>query len=135
MIGAEVLALAVFEFHFHHLAGFQPAEAQYGFDLIFLEQELDALAHAGGHLAAALHHSGKVHLSLSDRDAVILGMAYVFKHLGALEQGLCRDAAPVEAYPAEFGFFHHSHFHAKLGGADGRYIAAWTTADHDQVVF
>src|SRR5205814_1197287 len=69
-------------------------------DLVLLEQKSDTLADLVRDVAAALDHRGKVRAHALDDDAELARAMRILEDLGALEQRLGRDAAPVEANPA-----------------------------------
>jgi hypothetical protein len=117
--------------HFHLFALLQLARAGNVVDLVFAEEELHALGHAGGHVAAALDHAAEVGLGVAHLDAVVLRVVDVFEHLGAFEQGLGGNAAPVEAHAAQFGHLHYAHFHLQLRSANSGYVPPRTAADHE----
>ena len=84
-------------------------------DFIFLEQKLNAFAHAiRPRRGYALPYRAKIGFGIFHFNAVVFCMIDVFKHLRAFKQGFCRNTAPVKAYTAQAFFFHHTHFHAQL---------------------
>ncbi len=54
--------------------------------------------------------------------------------LGRTQQGLGRDAAPVQADAAQMRGFDTGNLHAQLGRTDGRYITAGTGSDHYHII-
>ncbi len=104
-------------------------------DLVLLEQVLDAVGHLVRDAAAALHHLGEIEADLTlDRQAVVLDVTEELLVLGALEQRLGRDAAPVEAGAA--GAFHLDahHFFPELGRADRSDITRRAATDDNEIV-
>jgi hypothetical protein len=71
---------------------------------------------------------------IADLDAIIGRMFDVIKDLGALEQGLGGDTAPVEADSTEGFPFDNSRFEAKLGGPNSGNITAGTASDNNKIV-
>lgn len=64
------------------------------------------------------------------------GMIGLFKQFGRLQQCFGRNAADIQAGPAERpAHFHAGSFHAQLCCANGCYIAARPTTDYDQIEF
>ena len=66
--------------------------------------------------------------------AIGVGMLHVVEYLGRAQQRLGRDAAPVEAYPAEILALDDRSLEAELARADRRDIAAGPRAKDDEVV-
>ena len=52
---------------------------------------------------------------------------------GAVQQGLGRDAADIDADPAELVAFHHGGSEAQLRSADGAYVSSGPAAHDDDV--
>jgi hypothetical protein len=102
-------------------------------DLVLLQQMGDAARQLSGDVAAALHHLLQIEAHILGAEAVGVGMAQQMADLGGAQQGLGRDAAPIEADAAEMLALHHGRLQAELGGADGRDIAAGAAADDDQI--
>ena len=105
-------------------------------DLVFLEQERDALDVAIDALVLELHHGSEIELRLAELDAhLVEQVAGLFVALGRVQQRLRGNASDIEAGTAEgVVLLHHRHLHAELGGADGADIAAGAGADDDEVV-
>jgi hypothetical protein len=103
-------------------------------DLVLAEQEPDALADLVGDAAAARDDRGEVGLDAADLDPELARVAEVVEHLGGAEQRLRRDAAPVEADPAEPLALDARGLEPELRAADRRDVAAGTRADNDDVV-
>ena len=91
-------------------------------DVVFLEQELNTLAHSLGHTARALHHSRQIGIGGLGVDTVGGGMVDIVEYLSALEESLGGDATPVKANTAQVFTFDDSCFHAQLRGFDGSHI-------------
>src|SRR5262249_32537385 len=103
-------------------------------DLVFLEEELDALVELGGDLARAADDPVPIQ---SDRavelDPPELGLAELLDQLGVGEQGLAGDAPPVQAPAPELGPLDAGDVHAQLRGTDGADIPGGAAADDDEV--
>src|SRR6185295_6716159 len=97
------------------------------------EQKRDALADLVGDIAAALDDRGKVWPRALDDDAELFRALRVLENLGALEQRLRRNAAPVEADAAELRALHACGLEAELCAPDRGDIPARTRTDHDDV--
>src|SRR5690606_8156684 len=78
------LLLAVRSGHLDLPTGHQHAGAHDHVDLVLLHEELHAVAHALGHVAAPLHHGLHVGGAAAHGDAVVLGVVDVLEHLRAL---------------------------------------------------
>ncbi len=126
--------LTVFIGNFQLFVGSKLAKAFDDINLIFTKQKLNALAHTACHIAAALNHIFKIHLSIGYRDAIIFGVANVLKYLCRFEQGFGRNTAPVEADAPQFGHFYGGDLQAQLRGAYSGYIASRTGTYHDYII-
>src|SRR5690606_39506231 len=102
-------------------------------DGVFLHQVGDALGQPPGHGAAVGHQLGDVEAHVVDAEAKGGGAVQGVGHLGAPEQRLGGNAAPVEAYAAEVLPFNQGGLEPQLGGADGGHVAAGAAAHHHQV--
>src|SRR5262249_44246732 len=67
-------------------------------------------------------------------DPELLGAVEGLEHLGRAQQRLGRDAAPVEADPAEVLALDARGLEAELSAADRRDIAARARPDHDDII-
>ena len=70
----------------------------------------------------------------ADLEAVVLGVLRIVQDLGAPEQRLGRDAAPVEADPAEHLALDDRCLQPQLRGADRGDIAAGARTEDDDVI-
>ena len=104
-------------------------------DFVFLHQEADALIQLFGHAARALDDGVEVERRAGRRQAVLLQVAQALELLARLQQGLGRDAAPVQADPAQVLALDNSDLQAQLAGANGRDITAGARADDDEIEF
>src|SRR5262249_47558437 len=100
-------------------------------DLVLAEQEADALADLVGDVAAALDDRREIGAHALDDDTELAGALRVLEDLGALEQRLGRDAAPVETDPTELCALDACGLQLELRGADRGDVAAGSRADHD----
>ena len=116
-------------------AAIRPAPMK-GIDLVFLEQELDALDVAVDARVLECHHRLEIELGRGHADAHFAErVAGLLEQFGRVQQSLRRDAADVEAGAAEGrALLDHRGFQAQLRGANGADIAAGTGADDDEVV-
>jgi hypothetical protein len=94
----------------------------------------NALIKLLGHPARAFHHRVNVGSDILSGEAVILGMLHIVENLRRAQQRLGRDAAPVEANPAEVFTLDNGDFQAKLRGTDRRDISAGSGAEDDEVI-
>jgi hypothetical protein len=104
-------------------------------DLVLAKEKLDALGHLPGDAARAVHDLGEIETDLLCRDAERFGLLQRAVKLGALEQRLGRNAAPVQAGAAGALELDARDFLAELTGANGTRIARRATADDDEIVF
>ena len=117
----------------------EPRGAFHPLDLVLLEKELDAFREAGHDLVLARVHARHVDPGL-DASAPKTDAPFgrVLRHLQSvrvLEQGFCRDTAPIEAGAPKRGLpFHDCGPKAELRRADGSHVTARARADHDDVV-
>src|SRR5689334_19335780 len=70
-------------------------------DLVLLHQEGHAVVQALGHLARTLHHRLGIIADLASAQAVTVGMLKVVVDLRRSQQGLGRNAPPVETDAAQ----------------------------------
>src|SRR6185437_131249 len=102
-------------------------------DLVLLHQEADAVRKLLCHLARALDHFLGVIGDLLGGEAIGIEAVQQVVDLGASQQRLGRDAAPVEADAAEMLALDHRRLHAELRGADRRDIAARPAAENEGI--
>ena len=104
------------------------------FDLVLLEEELDALGEFADDLRLVRHHGGEIeaHLRLDAELGEFLAGRFVVK-FARVQQRLGRNAADVEAGAAELAaLVHAGSAHAQLSGTDRGVVAARSAAnDHD----
>ena len=129
------LAVFVERLDAHLLAALERAAAADVLDLVLLDQAIQALGQALDDLIAALGRDRVVEAHAVRRDAVLRGAVLdALVELGRLEHRLGRDAADVQARPAELGpVIDQRDFEAKLTRAKGGRIAARAAAQDDQV--
>ena len=105
-------------------------------DLVFAKQKLDPAGQRRHDPVLARHHPAEIEPDLADFDAMLgQRMAGFSEFLGGLQQRLRRNAADIEASPAE-GLAHLDAcgFEPELSGADRRNIASRPAADNGNVV-
>ncbi|QTK78702.1 hypothetical protein AT6N2_C0861 [Agrobacterium tumefaciens] len=111
--------------------GFTPDDI----DLVLLEQETDAIVHAGCNAARARHDCLDVRLDRAfQRQAIILGVGGGVHDIGGAQQGLGGNAAPVGADAGQMLTLHDGNLHAELGCADRGNVAARSRTDDDDVI-
>jgi len=105
-------------------------------DLVLAEQKLDASGQGRHDLVFAAHHRREVECRLADPDPVLGELASGFgEFMGGLQQRLRRDAADVEAGPAEAdAALDASRCEPELGGSDRRDVTPRTGPYDDDVV-
>jgi chromosome segregation protein len=104
-------------------------------DPVGLEEALHALAHARHHFVLPGLHRGPVDLRLADLDAVLRRPAHRAQDLGALDQRLGGDAAPIQAGAAPLArlLLDDGDLRALAGRVDGRDITARPGPDQNDV--
>ena len=133
VLGGELGLLAVGS-HGHLAGRGDGALAHVHRDLVLLHQVRDALVQLLGDRAAAGDDLGEVGLHLARDQPEAVGMAHMVQHLARAEQRLGRDAAPVEADPAQNLPLDDRGLEAQLRCADRGDIAAGPGAEDDEVV-
>ena len=103
-------------------------------NLVRLHQRLYAADHLRGYVTAAVYCHAKVEFQVVVADAPLRRATEEVGDLGAVEEGLARNAAPVEAHAAQAAALDAGDFLAELRGTDGADISGGPAADHDQVV-
>ncbi len=109
MFGFHDLCFTIFVGYFQFSFGNQFSEAHDHIDLVLFHQELDAFAHFIGYATTSFHHGSEIGCA-GGFNAEIFGMFDIFIHLGAFQQGLGGDTAPVQANTAQTFFFNHCCF-------------------------
>ncbi len=120
----------------HRVRPLERAEALEPFDLVLLEQELDAAREAIHGRILGFVHRGEVDLDTTGLHAPLgeRSVSRFLEQLRRVEQGLRRDAPDVEAGAAErLAALRTGGLEAKLRGADRGDIAARAAADHQHV--
>ena len=106
------------------------------FDFVLLEQKGHAVDVGGDGIVLVLRHRDhverrRVHDNAERRHPV----SGFLEHLGSIEQRLRRDAADVEAGPAQrLALLDDGDLHAELRRADRADISAGAGADHDDII-
>ena len=104
-------------------------------DLVLLEEKFDAAGQFLGNLARAFHHGAPVVGEAVDAEAELARLVSEgVVELGGLEQGLGRDAAPVEAGATGAVGFDAGDFFTELGGANGGDVAGRAAPNDNQIV-
>ena len=103
-------------------------------DLVLFEQTLHAGVQPLRHLSGALHDLLDVDGHVADRQAEVASVLDQVVDLAGAQQGLRRDAAPVEADPAEVLTLDERDREAELPRPDRSRIPARPSADHHYVV-
>ena len=106
------------------------------FDLVFLEQEFDALGKPGHDFVFTRLHLIHVDAdrAFADRDAPFLDVLHDLERMRVLEQGLGRNASPDQAGTAErFLLFDDRRLQPQLRRANGRDVAAGSCTNHHNI--
>src|SRR4029079_1262581 len=69
----------------------------------------------------------------AEHHAVVLGVLHPLDEAGRFEQGLRRDAAAMEARPADLVLVDEGDLQAELGRPEGGRVAARARAEHDEI--
>src|SRR5690606_31023861 len=97
-------------------------------------QKADAVVEALRDVPRALHDAGRIDRQLTFQlEAVVLGTRSIVVDLGRAQQGLGRDAAPVQTDTPHVLALDDGDLEAELGSADGRHVAAGAGANNDDV--
>ena len=111
------------------------AEAFDVVDLVLFEEELDPAGEASGDPARASDDFRPIVAEIVEGQAkggrIVLELVIEVR---IFEEGLGRNASPVEAGAAGTFHFNTGHFFSKLTGADGRDITAGASSDNDEIV-
>jgi hypothetical protein len=103
-------------------------------DLVLVDQRFHAGPEALDDLVTASRHLDEVHLGLAGQlQAEVLGVADALSEGGRLEKGLGRDAAAVEARPADLVLVDERHLEPELGRPERGGVAARAGAEDDEV--
>ena len=102
-------------------------------DLVLSEQVTHPGAQAARHVPGALDDPFEIERDGVRREAEGVEIAEQVIDLGGPEQGLGRNAAPVEADPAQMFPFHHAGLHAELGRANRGDVTSRSAAENGDV--
>lgn len=103
--------------------------------LVLLHQEGDAAVQPRGDAARAGNDILDVGGDLAfEGQAVVLGMVGMVENFGGAQQRLGRNAAPVEADPAQMLPLDDRRLQAQLRRTNGGHVSARTRTDNDNVV-
>jgi len=103
-------------------------------DLVFLEEELDALGVLGAHRAGAFHGDAVIELHITDGDAEIGGVRHFCRDRCCFEQRFGGNAAPQDAGAAQAFALDDGDRHSELSAADRADIPGRSPAYEDHVV-
>ena len=117
-----------------HAPGRQPTGGLDVRDLVFLEEELDALRLAIRDLTAAVDHAAEVGPDVVRQDAALGTELQLGEEHRVAENRLGGDAAPVAADAAGLVTLDHGGPEPELRGTDGGHVAARPGAQDDEVV-
>ena len=132
--GLEELPLVLARGDLDHAGHGHLAAADEVVDLVLAEEEFHALRHLVGHAARALHDFRKIERDALDAEPVDLRLLHLGVKLGALQQRLRGNAAPVEARAAGALLLDAGDLLAELPGANRRDVAGRPAADHNQII-
>jgi hypothetical protein len=101
-------------------------------DAVLAEEEVDPLVELLDHLLGAPEGGRIIARDLTDDDAELLGPTRLLEEFRALEERLARNAAPVQARPADLVLLDDSDLQAELGSANRCDVAAGpSTEEYD----
>src|ERR687893_1347750 len=135
-VGLELLLLAVVTLDLYLLGLDKGAGTVEDLDLVLLHQALDALAQLVDHLLATLRGGRVVELDAVGLYPELLAVVDVVEHGRGLQERLGRDAAEVEARPAEVSalpLLYERDAHAELARPYGRDVAPVPAADYYEI--
>ena len=102
-------------------------------DLVLLEQELCAPPELVHHRLLALQHRGPIDLHAVGLEAEHTGGANLVRQLGGMEEGLGRNAAPMQAGATDLLLLDDRDLEPQLGSTDGADISGGAAADDGYV--
>ena len=106
-------------------------------DLVLLKEESNTTIQCARNIARATDDFGPIQLDVLGvhLKAHVRTVLECFRvDAGRMQQGLGRNASPVQANSAKLGALDAHHFLAKLRRANCSDIAAGSAADHDEVI-
>ena len=101
---------------------------------VFAEKEVHATGHPVNDLTTALHGDGVIGAEVVEGQAKLIGPMQVGYDFCVFQQGLGRNATPVEAYPAESFSLDDAGSQTQLAGPDAGNIAAGSAANNRYVI-
>ena len=113
----------------------QPRAAHHHLDLVLLQKMADPVRQLLGHGARPLDHRAQVIADPRRTQPEFRRAVHEVKDLGRPQHRLGRNAAPVQADPAQVLALDHDRLEPQLRRPDRRDIAARPPADHDHVEF
>ena len=132
VLGIMRLRAAVRRLDLDFTAAFQGPEAFDPLDLVLLHQSFDALGVLGHDAVLAALHKRHIQAWIVAVDALFLRIFEVLPHIGAMQQGLGRNAADMETGTPELRvLFDDRRLQTILPGADGSRVSARSAADDD----
>ena len=131
MTGCILCFFAVCVFHFHDFVGQNFSVSCNDFNIVFLKQKLNTLAHIFSYSTTTSHHSGKIRFYFSIySNAIVCSMLQITENLCRFHQGFCWNTTPIQAYSSQFSTFYNSGFHSQLSGFYGSNITTRTASDY-----
>jgi hypothetical protein len=113
---------------------FEPARTLDGVDLPSRDGGLQTPPQPVDHRVLVLLHARYVNASERGLDAELRALLGLVRDLGRVQQSLGRDAAAMQAGPADLVFFDQRHTLAELGRAQRAGVSATAAPEHDDVV-
>src|SRR5215207_2970052 len=136
VLGLELLGLAVVALDLYLLWLDKGTGAIEDLDFVLLHQALDAFAELVDDLLAALGGLRVVELDVAYLYPELLTIPSIVELGRGLEEGLGRDAADVQARPAEVSalpLLYERHAHAELARPYGRDVSPVSAADYHEI--
>lgn len=130
-VGGQIVLFAVRPLDAHGLGADQTSLATADADLQPLRGRLDLGAQLGDDAVLALTQTVEVDRGGSDAHAELLAAGGVREHARRAQEGLGRDASPVEASPTEVFSLDEYDVRAETCGFESGVIAAGTAAEDD----
>ncbi len=121
--------------HAHASRAFILSPALHPFDLVLLEQKLDAFRMLLDDFVFSRQDIGPIDFQPADLEPQLRAILELIVNLGVMEQHFGGNAADVQASPAEIRIlFHHHRLQSKFASTDRRHIPARTTPDNRHIV-
>ena len=119
----------------HRAVGCEPGRAAHDVHLALLGEPVEAARQLADHLVLPAAERVEVDLGLAEPDAEVARLSGLGDHASRVQDRLRRDAADVQADPAErLVALDERHVEAEVGGAERGRVATDAGADHEDAL-